>query len=98
MDRQPRVLAKAWHSVRGRRKVGAIIRAGAVQRDDPFDGHHGNDDPPSGAWFETALDLGWTQDPFDRLLVAHARLRGWRLATGDARLIERLHEREHMGL
>jgi len=56
------------------------------------------DDPPSGAWFETALELGWTQDPFDRLLVAHARLRGWRLATGDARLIERLHERERMGL
>ena len=56
------------------------------------------DDPPSAAWFETALDLGWTRDPFDRLLVAHARLRGWRLATGDARLIERLHERERIGL
>jgi PIN domain nuclease of toxin-antitoxin system len=30
------------------------------------------DDPPSAAWFENALDLGWTRDPFDRLLVAHA--------------------------
>jgi hypothetical protein len=25
-----------------------------------------------------------------QLLVAHARLRGWRLATGDAELVERL--------
>jgi len=51
------------------------------------------DDPPATAWFDAALDLGWTRDPFDRLLVAHAQLRGWRLATGDAALIERLPER-----
>jgi PIN domain nuclease of toxin-antitoxin system len=48
------------------------------------------DDPPAAAWFEQALEQGWTRDPFDRLLVAHARLRGWRLATGDGALIERL--------
>jgi PIN domain nuclease of toxin-antitoxin system len=48
------------------------------------------DDPPAAAWFEQALELRWTRDPFDRLLVAHARLRGWRLATGDATLIEHL--------
>jgi PIN domain nuclease of toxin-antitoxin system len=48
------------------------------------------DDPPAAAWFDRALALGWTRDPFDRLLVAHAGLRGWRLATGDRDLIERL--------
>ena len=48
------------------------------------------DDPPATAWFEAALDLSWTRDPFDRLLVAHAHLRGWRLATGDTALLERL--------
>jgi len=43
------------------------------------------DDPPAVRWFETAVDLTWTRDPFDRLIVAHARLRfaadrrdGWR--------------------
>jgi PIN domain nuclease of toxin-antitoxin system len=54
------------------------------------------DDPPAAARFETALDLAWTRDPFDRLLVAHARLRGWRLATGDTELIERLPDRERI--
>ncbi len=48
------------------------------------------DDPPAAAWFDRALELGWTRDPFDRLLIAHAQLRGWRLATGDRELIERL--------
>jgi len=32
-------------------------------------------------------------DPFDRLLVAHARLRRWRLVTADARLLGRLSDR-----
>lgn len=48
------------------------------------------DDPPAASWFLQALDLTWTRDPFDRLLVAHARVRGWRLATSDGHLIERL--------
>jgi PIN domain nuclease of toxin-antitoxin system len=48
------------------------------------------DDAPAGAWFREAGSLSWTRDPFDRLIVAHARLRGWRLATGDTALIERL--------
>ena len=56
------------------------------------------DDPPSAGWFEEALDLGWTRDPFDRLIVAHARLRGWRLATGDAALLERLTSREAVSI
>ena len=47
------------------------------------------DDPPASRWFERALAAGWTRDPFDRLLVAHAQLRGWRIATGDAAIIER---------
>ena len=54
------------------------------------------DDPPAAAWFDAALALGWTRDPFDRLLVAHAQLRGWRLATGDTALLARLPERERM--
>ena len=38
------------------------------------------------------------RDPFDRLLVAHAALRGWRLATGDGDLIERLGPQGSMAL
>ena len=48
------------------------------------------DEPPAGKWFATACDIGWTRDPFDRLLVAHARLRGWRLATADEMMLERM--------
>jgi PIN domain nuclease of toxin-antitoxin system len=54
------------------------------------------DDPPAAAWFDAALGLGWTRDPFDRLLVAHAQLRGWRLATGDTALLARLPERARL--
>lgn len=48
------------------------------------------DDPPSARWFEAACDISWTRDPFDRLLAAHARLRGWKLATADAILLAKL--------
>lgn len=48
------------------------------------------DDPPSSRWFAAACDVGWTRDPFDRLLAAHARLRGWKLATADVVLLERM--------
>src|SRR5262245_58818719 len=48
------------------------------------------DDPPAAAWFEETLGLSWTRDPFDRLIVAHARFRGWRLATGDLALNDKL--------
>ena len=54
------------------------------------------DDPPAASWFAAALDLSWTRDPFDRLLVAHARLRGWRLATGDTLLLGRLSDAERL--
>ncbi len=56
------------------------------------------DDPPAADWFQAAWDLGWTRDPFDRLLVAHARLRGWRLATGDTSLLARLPESATLAL
>lgn len=56
------------------------------------------DDPPSAAWFREAWSLGWTRDPFDRLLVAHARLRGWRLATADTDLLNRLAPTEMLAL
>jgi PIN domain nuclease of toxin-antitoxin system len=56
------------------------------------------DEPPSGDWFDAAMDVGWTRDPFDRLIVAHARVRGWKLATGDGRLADELSPREVMPL
>ena len=48
------------------------------------------DEPPAGSWFLRAAEVGWTRDPFDRLLVAHAQVRRWRLATADTRMLERL--------
>jgi PIN domain nuclease of toxin-antitoxin system len=66
------------------------LRQGTTVRDLAADDRWLLDDPPSGAWFERATDIGWTRDPFDRLIVAHAQLRGWQLATGDAALIARL--------
>lgn len=52
------------------------------------------DDPPAAGWFREAHSLSWTRDPFDRLLVAHALQREWRLATGDRALLEHLPERQ----
>lgn len=48
------------------------------------------DDPPAASWFLQAVDQSWTRDPFDRLIVAHAQLRRWRLATSDGHLARRL--------
>jgi PIN domain nuclease of toxin-antitoxin system len=56
------------------------------------------DEPPSGPWFEIAGELSWTRDPFDRLLVAHARVRGWKLATADSKLRAHLAPRETLAL
>jgi PIN domain nuclease of toxin-antitoxin system len=56
------------------------------------------DDPPSADWFGAALDVAWTHDPFDRLLVAHARLRRWRLATGDTGILANLRSDEYVEL
>jgi PIN domain nuclease of toxin-antitoxin system len=63
--------------------------AGAIAIDDRWT----LDDPPAASWFAAAIELSWTRDPFDRLLAAHARLRGWRLATADATLIAGLGPR-----
>jgi PIN domain nuclease of toxin-antitoxin system len=54
------------------------------------------DDPPAADWFDEARELAWTRDPFDRLIVAHARLRRWPLATADTALLERLTDRERI--
>src|SRR5689334_14024510 len=37
------------------------------------------DDPSAIDWFEHAAEESWTRDPFDRLIVSHARLRRFRL-------------------
>ena len=56
------------------------------------------DEPPAASWFNQAIDLSWTRDPFDRLLVAHARLRGWRFATADSALLKRLKPADRVEL
>jgi len=50
------------------------------------------DNPMSVDLFDAALDIHWTRDPFDRLIVAHARVRGWRLATGDRTILAKCPE------
>lgn len=77
-------------------EVQLLIEAGRIRlratRLDLFadDDRWAVDEPPSAAWFEQAWGLSWTRDPFDRLIVAHARLRGWKLATADSDLLGRL--------
>lgn len=56
------------------------------------------DDPPSAGWFQHAWGLTWTRDPFDRLLVAHARLRGWKLATADSKVLDHLDASQAVAL
>jgi PIN domain nuclease of toxin-antitoxin system len=48
------------------------------------------DEPPAERWFLAACEFVWTRDPFDRLLAAHARVRGWKLATADEQLLDSL--------
>jgi PIN domain nuclease of toxin-antitoxin system len=48
------------------------------------------DEPPAASWFLRAVEVGWTRDPFDRLLAAHAQLRRWRLATAVANMVAHL--------
>jgi PIN domain nuclease of toxin-antitoxin system len=77
-------------------EAGRIRLRGGTLESLADDGRWMLDDPPAVSWFMRAIDLGWTRDPFDRLLVAHARLRGWRLATGDDALIRRLAPTERL--
>jgi len=48
------------------------------------------DEPAAARLFTRACELAWTRDPFDRLLAAHALVRGWKLATADDMLLEHL--------
>jgi len=41
---------------------------------------------PFASVVEHAIDLAWTRDPFDRLIVAHARANDAALVTKDARI------------
>jgi PIN domain nuclease of toxin-antitoxin system len=72
--------------------------AGRAASDVAHDARWLHDEPPAGDWFQHAMDVGWTRDPFDRLIVAHARVRGWKLATGDDALIRHLSPREVLPL
>jgi PIN domain nuclease of toxin-antitoxin system len=56
------------------------------------------DDPPAVDWFEQSAEEAWTRDPFDRLIVAHARVRGFRIATGDRAILDRLRASERVEL
>jgi PIN domain nuclease of toxin-antitoxin system len=56
------------------------------------------DEAPPAKWFAAACELSWTRDPFDRLLAAHARVRGWKLATADTVLLGRLAPSEILPL
>jgi PIN domain nuclease of toxin-antitoxin system len=56
------------------------------------------DEPSPAKWFAAACEFGWTRDPFDRLIAAHARVRRWKLATSDDRLLEHLAPSEVVAL
>lgn len=67
------------------REVGRIQAADGVSIEELVaDSRWKLDSPSSAELFSSALALDWTRDPFDRLLVAHALYRRWRLATGDS--------------
>lgn len=78
----------------GRLRVRAGASVGQLMHDDRWV----VDNPASAAWFEKATEVGFTRDPFDRLIVAHARLRHWRLATGDRALLGELAPGERVEL
>ena len=56
------------------------------------------DEPPALQWFERSAEESWTRDPFDRLIVAHARVRRFKLASGDGAILERLRPSERVEL
>jgi len=53
---------------------------------------------PAIAWFLTAAEQSWTHDPFDRLIAAHAILRGYRLASSDDAVLDHLRPSERLPL
>lgn len=52
------------------------------------------DEPSPSDWFEHAYSLSWTRDVFDRLIVAHATSRRYKLATGDGVILATLQPRQ----
>jgi PIN domain nuclease of toxin-antitoxin system len=66
------------------------VEAGRSVADVAADPRWQLDSPRSDVLFGNALSVEWTRDPFDRLLIAHARCRRWRLATGDRRILAQL--------
>jgi PIN domain nuclease of toxin-antitoxin system len=56
------------------------------------------DEPPAVRWFGEAATLSWTRDPFDRLIVAHAITRQWKIATGDTTILEHVDPRRAIPL
>lgn len=75
-------------------EIGRVkLQTGATVADLVDDDRWLVDDLPAAAWFDRAAAESWTRDPFDRLLVAHAGVRNWKLATADAKLIDRLPAR-----
>jgi PIN domain nuclease of toxin-antitoxin system len=70
----------------GRLRLAAGRAASELQDDDRWR----LDEPPAAKLFTRACELSWTRDPFDRLLAAHALVRGWKLATADGYLLEHL--------
>jgi PIN domain nuclease of toxin-antitoxin system len=88
------LLEMQFLSEAGRIRLRGVTVADLADRDDLWL----LDDPPAAEWFDEALGCGWTRDPFDRLIVAHARLRRWQLATADAALLERLSDRDRIAV
>jgi PIN domain nuclease of toxin-antitoxin system len=66
------------------------LTAGRVASELADDDRWRLDEPPAAKLFTRACELGWTRDPFDRLLAAHALVRGWKLATADDLLLAHL--------
>jgi PIN domain nuclease of toxin-antitoxin system len=90
---------RLWLSPASLLELQFLVEAGRVRlREVDLDGFTHDDrwavdEPPSVAWFREAWAMTWTRDPFDRLIVAHARLRGWKLATAVRALLGRLEAR-----
>lgn len=68
-------------------ETGRVRLRGVTLADIGADPRWALDSPVSSAWFQQAWSVSWTRDPFDRLIVAHAQLRAWKLATGDSQLL-----------
>ena len=82
-------------------ELGMLVSAGRIRvrlQDVVGDSRWVVDDPPAVDWFTRAGEEAWTRDPFDRLVVAHARLRGWQLATGDGAILDHLRPSEALAL